>query len=300
MTLANDIRAENVRVDRRVPMRRRGHVKMTLLGLLLAAAAAVCPAQTGNPSNASQLPAALQGIGIDQRLGEALPLDVTLRDELGREVRLGDYFGDRPVILALVYYECPMLCTLELNGLLKTIRVVPLTLGKDYQIVTVSFDPGETPALAARKKQEYIEQYRQEGAEHGWHFLTAEQQSIDRLTEAMGFRYKYDPETDLYTHASAIMLATPEGKLSRYFYGVEYSPRDVRLGLVEASQNQIGSFVDQVLLFCFHYDPVQGKYSLVILNGLRAAGIATVLAIFAFLWIMLRRDRSRAAVAPAR
>ena len=299
MTMAKDIMAGETWLNRRVPARRRGRLQMTLLGLLLAAAA-VCPAQTGNPSNASQLPAALQGVGIDQRLGEALPLDVTLRDELGREVQLGDYFGDRPVILALVYYECPMLCTLELNGLLKTIRVVPLTLGKDYQIVTVSFDPGETPALAARKKQEYIEQYRQEGAEHGWHFLTAEQESIDRLTEAMGFRYKYDPETDLYTHASAIMLATPEGKLSRYFYGVEYSPRDVRLGLVEASQNQIGSFVDQVLLFCFHYDPVQGKYSLVILNGLRAAGIITVLAIFAFLWIMLRRDRGRAAVAPAR
>jgi protein SCO1/2 len=279
-------------------MRRRGCMKMTLLALLLAVAASVCPAQTDNPSNASQLPAALQGVGIDQRLGESLPLDVVLRDELGREVRLGDYFGDRPVILALVYYECPMLCTLELNGLLKTIRVVPLTLGKDYQIVTVSFDPGETPALAARKKQEYIEQYRQEGAERAWHFLTAEQESIDRLTEAMGFRYKYDPETDLYTHASAIMLATPEGKLSRYFYGVEYSPRDVRLGLVEASQNQIGSFVDQVLLFCFHYDPVQGKYSLVILNGLRAAGIITVLAIFAFLWIMLRRDHAPAV--PAR
>ena len=299
MTLANDIRAENVRVPR-VPMRRRGCMKMTLLALLLAVAASVCPAQTDNPSNASQLPAALQGVGIDQRLGESLPLDVVLRDELGREVQLGDYFGDRPVILALVYYECPMLCTLELNGLLKSIRVVPLTLGDDYQIVTVSFDPGETPALAARKKQEYIEQYRQEGAEHGWHFLTAEQGSIDRLTEAMGFSYKYDPETDLYTHASAIMVATPEGKLSRYFYGVEYSPRDLRLGLVEASQNQIGSFVDQVLLFCFHYDPVQGKYSLVILNGLRAAGIVTVLAIFAFLWIMLRRDRGRAAVAPAR
>jgi len=299
MTMAKDIMAGETWLNRRVPARRRGRLQMTLLGLLLAAAA-VCPAQTGNPSNASQLPAALQGVGIDQRLGEALPLDVTLRDELGREVQLGDYFGDRPVILALVYYECPMLCTLELNGLLKTIRVVPLTLGDDYQIVTVSFDPGETPAMAARKKQEYIEQYRQEGAEHGWHFLTAEQESIDRLTEAMGFRYKYDPETDLYTHASAIMLATPEGKLSRYFYGVEYSPRDVRLGLVEASQNQIGSFVDQVLLFCFHYDPVQGKYSLVILNGLRAAGIITVLAIFAFLWIMLRRDRGRAAVAPAR
>ena len=299
MRLANGIKAENVPVGRGAPMRRRGRVKMTLLCLLLAAAA-VCPAQTGNPSNASQLPAALQGIGIDQRLGDALPLDVTLRDELGREVRLGDYFGDRPVILALVYYECPMLCTLELNGLLKSIRVVPLTLGDDYQIVTVSFDPGETPALAARKKQEYIEQYRQEGAERAWHFLTAEQKSIDRLTEAMGFRYKYDPETDLFTHASAIMVATPEGRLSRYFYGVEYSPRDLRLGLVEASQNQIGSFVDQVLLFCFHYDPVQGKYSLVILNGLRAAGIVTVLAIFAFLWIMLRRDRGRAAVAPAR
>ena len=300
MTLANDIMARETWLDRRVPPRGRGRLQMALLGFLLAAVAAVCPAQTGNPSNASQLPPALQGVGIDQRLGETLPLDATLRDELGREVRLGDYFGDRPVILALVYYECPMLCTLELNGLLKTIRVVPLTLGDDYQIVTVSFDPGETPELAARKKQEYMEQYRQQGAERGWHFLTAEQGSIDRLTEAMGFRYKYDPETDLFTHASAIMVATPEGKLSRYFYGVEYSPRDLRLGLVEASQNQIGSFVDQVLLFCFHYDPVQGKYSLVILNGLRAAGIVTVLAIFGFLWTMLRRDRSRATVAPAR
>jgi protein SCO1/2 len=273
-------------------------MKIALLALLLAASIAICPAQTGNPSNASQLPAALQGIGIDQRLGEPLPLDAILRDELGREVRLGDYFGDRPVILALVYYECPMLCTLELNGLLKSIRVVPLTLGADYQIVTISFDPGETPDLAARKKQEYIQQYVKEGAQRAWHFLSAEQESIDQLTEATGFRYRYDPGTDLFTHASAIMVATPEGKLSRYFYGVEFSPRDLRLGLVEASQNQIGSFVDQVLLFCFHYDPVQGKYSLVILNGLRAAGIVTVLGVLAFLWIMLRRDHARAV--PAR
>jgi protein SCO1 len=289
MTLTKETPGWNLRPQRTLW---RGCGRQALLALLLVMVATVCPAQTGNPSNASQLPPALQDIGIDQRLGEPLPLDVTLRDELGREVRLGDYFGDRPVILALVYYQCPMLCTLELNGLLKSIRVVPLTLGEDYQIVTVSFDPGETPDIAARKKQEYMEQYKHEGAERGWHFLTAEQESIQRLTKAAGFRYKYDPATDLFTHASAIMVVTPEGKMSRYFYGVEYSPRDLRLGLVEASRNQIGSFVDQVLLFCFHYDPVQGKYSLVILNSLRAAGVVTVLAIIAFLWIMLRRDHA--------
>ncbi len=264
-----------------------------LLALSANAAAALAQTQTGNPANASQLPEALKGVGIDQRLGGLLPLDIALRDEEGREVRLGEYFGDRPLILALVYYECPMLCTLELNGILKAIRVLPLALGKDYQIVTVSFDPGETPALAPRKKDEYMTQYRQPGAEKSWHFLTADAESIRRLTEAVGFQYTYDPKTDLFSHASAIIVATPEGKLSRYFYGIEYSPRDLRLGLVEASQNQIGSFVDQVLLFCFHYDPVQGKYSLVILNALRAAGVVTVLAIVAFLWVMLRRDRAR-------
>jgi protein SCO1/2 len=267
------------------------------VALLLALSASVGPAlsqtPTGNPANAAQLPQALQGVGIDQRLRNSLPLDATLRDEEGREVQLGEYFGEQPVILALVYYECPMLCTLELNGVLKAIRVLPLALGKDYQIVTVSFDPGETPELAQRKKEEYLAQYRHPGAEQGWHFLTGDAESIRRLTDAAGFQYTYDPATDLFSHASALMVVTPEGKLSRYFYGIEYSPRDLRLGLVEASRNQIGSFVDQVLLFCFHYDPVQGKYSLVILNTLRAAGVVTVLAIVAFLWVMLRRDRVR-------
>ncbi len=258
--------------------------------LMLSPGASLSPAQTGNPANAAQLPAALAGVGIEQRLGNPLPLDAMLRDEEGREVRLGEYFGERPVILAFVYYECPMLCTLELNGVLKAIRVLPLALGSDYQIVTVSFDPDETPELARRKKEEYLAQYKQPGAEQGWHFLTADAASIKQVTAAAGFQYKYDPKTDLFAHGSAIMVATPEGKLSRYFYGIEYSPRDLRLGLVEASRNQIGTFVDQVLLFCFHYDPVQGKYSLVILNALRAAGVMTVLAIVAFLWVMLRRD----------
>jgi protein SCO1/2 len=248
--------------------------------------------QTGNPANAAQLPEALKGVGIDQRLGASLPLSVGLRDEEGREVQLGDYFGGRPVILALVYYECPMLCTLELNGLLKAIRVLPLTLGDDYQIVTVSFDPGETPELARKKREEYLSQYKHPGAERGWHFLTGDAESIRQVTEAAGFQYTYDPKTDLFAHGSAIMVATPEGKLSRYYYGIEYSPRDLRLGLVEASRNEIGSFVDQVLLFCFHYDPVQGKYSLAILNTLRAAGVVTVLAIVTFLWIMLRREHT--------
>lgn len=243
------------------------------------------------PPPSTQLPPELEGVGIDQRLNEALPLDAEFVDSEGNAVRLGDYFGEKPVVLALVYYECPQLCTLELNGLLRAMRVINLDAGKDFEVVTVSFDPGEGPELGARKKEEYIRQYKREGAEQGWHFLTGSEESIRELTSSMGFRYRYDPKTDLFNHASAIMVATSEGRLSKYFYGIEYSARDLRLGLVEASEGKIGTAVDAFLLYCFHYDPKTGKYGMVIMNVLRLAGGVTVFLLVGFIVVMLRRDR---------
>jgi protein SCO1 len=262
-----------------------------LAASLLLAPALRADATVGQSSTV--LPKALEGVGIDQRLNETVPLDIEFLDEQGAHVTLGDYFGEKPVVLALVYYECPMLCTLELNGLLRALRVLPLDLGKDFEIVTVSFDPGETPQLAAKKKEEYASKYGRPGADQAWHFLTGPQASIERLTRAVGFRYRYDAKTDLFNHASAIMVLTPEGRLSKYFYGIEYSARDLRLGLVEASAGKIGSAVDEVLLYCFHYDPETGKYGVVIMNVLRLAGVATVILLGGFVALMLRRDRRR-------
>ncbi len=243
--------------------------------------------------NKDQLPPQLRDVGIEQRLNQQAPLDLTFRDEAGRAVRLGDYFGKRPVVLSLVYYDCPMLCTLVLNGLVRALRAVSFEPGRDFESVTVSFDPRETPALAAAKKQTYLERYRRAGAEGGWHFLTGGQEAVRRLTEAVGFRYTFDPQTGQFAHASAIMVLTPEGRLSRYFYGIEYSARDLRLGLVEASAGKIGSPVDQVLLYCFHYDPQTGKYGMVIMNTVRAAGLATVLALGMLLGLLFRQEKRR-------
>lgn len=266
-----------------------------LIGLLLVIGlpAVTLGAETPAPVSSATLPAALEGVGIDQRLNELLPLDAGFVDEQGVEVKLGDYFGEKPVVLALVYYECPMLCTLELNGLLRALRALPLDVGKDFEVVTVSFDPDETPQLAAGKKREYTSQYGREGTDPSWHFLTGSAESIGRLAEAIGFRYRYDPQTDLFSHASAIYVATPRGHLSKYFYGVEYSARDLRLGLVEASAGKIGTVADEILLFCFHYDPATGKYGVVIMNVLRLAGVATVVLLGGFIAVMLRRDRRR-------
>jgi protein SCO1/2 len=239
------------------------------------------------------LPKALEGVGIDQRLNALVPLDAEFVDEHGVQVKLGDYFRDRPVILALVYYECPMLCTLELNGLLRALRAVPLDPGKDFEVVTVSFDPDETPELASKKKREYAAQYKREGAEQAWHFLTGSVESIGRLADSIGFRYRYDPKTDLFTHASAIYVLTPEGRLSKYFYGIEYSARDLRLGLVEGSAGKIGSAVDKILLYCFHYDPATGRYGVVIMNVLRLASVATIVLLGGSIALMFYRDRRR-------
>lgn len=247
----------------------------------------------GTPAGSSPTAELIGSVGIEQHLGAQLPLDTVLRDEQGREVNLGDYFDRQPVVVMLVYFRCPMLCTQVLNGFLKSSQAIPLVIGRDYQVVTVSFDPRETPDLAAEKKESYVHAYRREGAAEGWHFLTGDQQSIDKLTKAVGFQYLFDPQSGQFAHASGIALATPDGRLSRYFYGIEYEPDDLRLGLVESSSGQIGSLVDQVLLLCYHYDPLTGKYGLVIAGVLRTAGVLTVILVGGFLVAMFRFERRR-------
>jgi protein SCO1/2 len=237
------------------------------------------------------LPRALEGVGIDQKLDQQIPLDLVFRDEYGRDVPLSTFFHpEKPVILALVYYRCPMLCTQILTGLESSLKAVSFNPGQEFEVVSVSFDPKDTPGIAAAKKQMYLRRYGRPNTADGWHFLTGDESDIKALTDAVGFHYKYDPKTDQFAHASGIMILTPEGHLSRYFYGVEYAPRDVRLGLVEASQNKIGNPVDQILLFCYHYDPATGKYGAIAMNLVRFAGVAFVLICGTFLLIVLRRD----------
>lgn len=238
-------------------------------------------------------PPILRQVSIEQRLGKPLPLDRTFRDEAGRVVRLGNYFGKKPVVLVLAYYNCPMLCTQVLNGLLSAMRVVSFDAGREYEVVTVSFDPRDEPSDARAKKTPYVSRYGRPGAAAGWHFLTGEKPAIDALTEAVGFRYAWDEKIGQFAHASAIYVATPDGKLSRYIYGIEYAPRDLRLALVEASRGKIGTAVDQLLLYCYHYDPAAGRYSAVVLNMVRVAGVAAVLLLCTFLAVMWRRDRRR-------
>jgi protein SCO1/2 len=240
----------------------------------------------------SQLPEGVRNVGIDQRLNEQLPLDIQFRNEEGRLVNLGQFFQDKPVVLSLVYHECPMLCNEVLEGMLRAFRVLRFDVGKEFDVLTVSFNPREEAPLAKSAKESYIRRYKREGAAEGWHFLTGDQTSIDRLTKAVGFRYRYDAQKNQYAHAGGIMVLTPQGRLSRYFYGIEFAPKDLRLGLIEASQNKIGSIVDQVLLFCYHYDPVTGKYGLVILTTMRIVGVLFVLGLTLYVILMLRRERA--------
>jgi protein SCO1/2 len=233
----------------------------------------------------------LREVGVDQRLGEQVPLDTTFVDESGRTVRLGEYFGGRPVVLALVYYECPMLCTQVLNGLVGSLEALTFTAGREFDVVVVSFDPGETPALAAAKKATYLRRYGRPDAEAGLHFLTGRAESIDALTAAVGFRYAYDASIDQYAHPAAISVLTADGRVSRYLFGIEFAPRDLRLALVEATDRRIGSVIDQALLFCYHYDPETGTYGLAIMNVIRLAGLLTVGLAAAFIVGSLRRER---------
>ena len=255
---------------------------------------ALCSPLRAQMLDSNAPPPMLREVGIDQKLSAPLPLDLFFQDETGQTVQLQQYFGAKPVILSFVYYECPMLCTQVLNGLVESLRTLSFDVGKEIDVITVSFDPSETPKLAMEKKTNYLKQYERAGTEQGWHFLTGDTAAIRQLTSAVGFRYKYDSVTDQFAHASGIMVITPEGKVARYFYGIEYPARDLRLALVEASENKIGSLVDQVLLYCFHYDPSIGKYGLVIMNVLRLAGVATVIALGTFMIVMFRRDRKAA------
>ena len=243
-------------------------------------------------TSSTGLPTALRDVRIEQKLNQQLPLDLVFRDESGQDVKLGKYFGQKPVVLALVYYDCPMLCTQILNGMTTSFRVLPFQIGKEFDVVTISFDPRETAALAATKKKVYIDYLpdkMQAGANSGWHFLTGDPANIERIADAVGFRYRYDEATKQFAHASAIMVATPQGKLSHYFYGVNYSARDLRFGLIEASQYKIGSVAEQLSLYCYMYDPMTGKYGAAVMRVLRITGVVTLLGIVAMIFLLRPR-----------
>jgi protein SCO1 len=244
---------------------------------------------------AGSLPKALEGVRFDQRLGEHLPLDLVLLDERGEEARLGDFFGERPVILSLGYYGCPMLCPLVMDGLVRSLKPLTFSAGQEFDVVTVSIEPDEGADDASRRREQSLDRYDRAGSDAGWHFLTASPESIARLTDAVGFRYSRDPTTREYAHAAGVVVATPRGEIARYLFGAEFSPRDLRLALVEASENRIGALSDQLLLFCFHYDPAAGRYSAVALGSLRTAGVLTVVALAGFIGLALWREKRIAA-----
>lgn len=263
----------------------------------VALAAPAVRSQPGQPAPAVRgqtgLPTALREVGFDQNIGAMLPLDLQFRDEAGQAVALGQYFGGRPVLLSLVYYECPMLCSMALNGLVSSLRVLDLEPGRDFEIVTVSFNPREGPELAAAKKANYVAEYDRPAAAAAWHFLTGDSLAIRTLTQTVGFRYAWDEESQQYAHASGVIVTTPAGQLARYFFGIEYAPRDLRLGLVEASAGKLGNVIDQALLYCFRYDPESGTYAAAALNLVRAGGAVTVAGLAALILLLRRRDRRR-------
>jgi protein SCO1/2 len=264
------------------------------LGLALALVPALAAAQMGAaPPPRPATPGVLQEVGFDQRLGESVPLDLAFTDETGRSVKLADYFGKKPVVLSLVYYDCPMLCTLGLNGLSAALEVLSFVPGQEFEVLTLSFDSRETPALAAAKKKAYMARYRRPGAHAGWHFLTGSDESIGALTRAVGFRYVWDEATRQFAHPAGVVVLTPEGKISHYLFGVEYAPKDLRLALVAASSGRIGSAADQLMLYCYRYDPQTGRFSASILNIVRLLAVLTVagLALFILTANAARRPR---------
>jgi protein SCO1 len=236
----------------------------------------------------------LTNVGVDQKLNSQVPLDTKFRDENGQPVVLKQYF-DKPVILTLVYYTCPMLCSEVLNGTAASLKPVKFDVGKEFNVVTISIDPKDTPGTAMGKKKMMMARYGQHGAENGWHFLTGDKQNIDAVANAVGWKYAYDPRSGQYAHASAIMLLTPEGKVSRYFYGIEYSAKDIQFGIMDASQNKIGSVADQVALYCYHYDPATGKYGVAVMRLVRAAGLLTVALICGLIFVAVRREGDKKA-----
>ena len=230
-------------------------------------------------------------VGFDQRLNQQIPLDLTFLDENGQPVQLKQYFGSKPVILSLVYFQCPMLCSQVLNGMAGSFNgITRFNVGRDFNVITVSFDPRDTPESAAESKKTYLERYRRPGAGAGWHFLTGKKEQIDALASAVGFHFAWDPKIQQFAHASGIMLLTPDGRLAQYYYGIEYAPRDIQLGLIQSSQGEIGNVVDKVILYCYEYDPARGKYGAVVFRILRLSALATVLVLGGFMIVMFRRD----------
>ncbi|HLM61182.1 MAG TPA: SCO family protein [Pyrinomonadaceae bacterium] len=250
------------------------------------------PSQAGTSSG---LPEALKTVGIEQKLNGQLPLDAEFKNESGAVVKLGDYFGkDRPVVLALVYYECPMLCSEVLNGLTGSLKGISFDAGKEFDVVAISFDARENgkSELAKNKKASYLNRYgRGNGSANGWHFLTGSQSEIDKVTQAVGFNYKYDEATDQFAHAGGVMIITPEGKISRYLYGIDYAPKDLKFALMESAEGKIGNAAEQLFLYCFHYNPATGKYGLAILSVLRLMAVATVLGLGGMLFVFWRRNK---------
>jgi protein SCO1/2 len=265
--------------------------------LLLLAWPVVASAQLGPapPPPGSGSPDILQEVGFDQNLGGRIPLDLPFKDETGRDVRLGDYFGQgRPVVLSLVYYRCPMLCTISLNGLARALKVLSFVPGQEFEVLTVSFDPSETPELAAAKKKTYMVQYERAEGARGWHFLTGDEAAIAALTKAVGFRYVWDEATKQFAHPAGILVVSPDGTISHYLFGVEYSPKDLRLALVDSAEGRLGNPVDQVLLYCYQYDPSTGRYSASIMNIVRLGGLLTVVGMVTLIVGMSLKSRSRA------
>jgi protein SCO1/2 len=270
-----------------------------ILALAMSALATALPAQVSSYGDKQMGPAntkspILNKVGIAQNLNQQLPLNLTFTDDAGKQVRLGDYFGKRPAILALVYYQCPMLCSEELNGLTGALQMVSFRAGKDFDVIVASIDPTEGTDLAAAKKRTCLKRYGHPETADGWHFLTGTQPNIDALTKAVGFGYTKIPGPDgkltQFAHASSIQIVTPTGKLAQYYMGVEYSPKDMRLGLVEASSNRIGSPVDNILTYCYHYDPRTNKHSLIVARVVQLGGLTTLLSLGGFMWVMFRRD----------
>lgn len=265
--------------------------------VLLALATPVFAQMNGSIANSADIqqnarPSVLTQVGIDQNLGQQLPLDAKFKDEQGKDVVLGDFFqSKRPVLLAIVYYDCPMLCTQILNGMTSAIGVLKFNAGKEFDVVAISIDPRETPEIAAAKKKTYIDRYRRPGAEQAFHFLTGQQPAITAVTKAAGYRYVWDEKTQQFAHASALILVTPDGHIAQYYYGIEYSPKDMRLGMIEASKERIGNLADVVVLYCYHYDPTTGKYGAALMNLVRAGGALTVLLLVGFMFISIKNEK---------
>ena len=261
--------------------------------LAVTAAPAPAPAQgfTGGKAETPQPPPPTKDVGFDQKLGEQVPLNLVFKDQEGRTVRLSDYFGKKPVVLNLVYFDCPMLCGMAIEGLLRSLRALTFDVGKEFDVLTVSFDSREGPELAKAKRTNVLAQYGRSSAEKGWHFLTGDEASIRALTSAVGFRYVWDESQKQFAHATGIVVLTPQGRISRYFFGIEHSTKDLRLGLMDSTSEKIGSLADKMLLMCFHYDPKSGRYTPAITKVLKGGAALTLLGLVSFIVVMLRREK---------